>query len=257
MIKIYNKIIESVKPPENKNDIWLNKGIFYIYKQGEWVAFTVDVQTVNKLKEMVEEGVFLIPGEGIIIEDNEINLTLKTVNGESIIGEGDIVIEGGTSNGVESEEVASIEPTPKFPYATRGELTELSTEVGGLSERVEGLEQGGSSVFEAVYGVTTYEEIIAAYNAGKYVVCQYEELAYHLSSLKNNSAWFGAIDGDFSFRAWCNKSNQWFKVQYNLELASNKTKTINESSTDTQYPSAKAVYDFVNNTLGTLINGEY
>lgn len=41
------------------------------------------------------------------------------------------------------------------------------------------------------------------------------------------------------------------------EDKSNKTTTLSSASTDTQYPSAKAVYDFVNNTLGTIINGDY
>lgn len=119
-----------------------------------------------------------------------------------------------------------------------------------VEEAIENLPSGDSSVFEAIYGETTYEEIIEAYNAGKYIVCLYEELAYHLSSLKNNAAWFGAIDGDFSFRTWCDKSNVWRKVQYNLELSSNKTRTISETSTDTQYPSAKAVYEALQNVGG-------
>lgn len=103
-MKIYNKIVESIEAPENKNDIWLNKGVFYIYKQGKWVAFTVDLQTAKKLKDIAEKGNLLIPGEGIIIEDNEINLTLKTVNGESIIGEGNIIIEGGGDSPFEKGE---------------------------------------------------------------------------------------------------------------------------------------------------------
>lgn len=128
MIKIYNKIVESIKAPENKNDIWLNKGVFHIYKQGDWKPFTVDLATANKLKEMAEKGVLLTPGEGIIIEDNEINLTLKTVNGESIIGEGNIVIEG----------VKSYDDTQ-----IKNDISNLSTQVDELTERVEGLEQGG------------------------------------------------------------------------------------------------------------------
>ena len=175
-----------------------------------------------------------------------------------------LVWNGGTESALASKSSSALRAEITYGFNAVGKikeiddkLTELSAEVSGLSERIENLPSGESSVFEAIYGVTTYEEIIEAYNAGKYVVCLYEELAYHLSSLKNNTAWFGAIDGDLSFRTWCNKSNVWFKVQYNLELTSNKTKTINESSTDTQYPSAKAVYDFVSNTLGTIINGDY
>ena len=42
-----------------------------------------------------------------------------------------------------------------------------------------------------------------------------------------------------------------------FEDANNKVTTISSASTNTQYPSAKAVYDFVQTTLGTIINGEY
>ena len=96
-MKIYNKIIESATPLPNKHDIWLNKGVFYIHKNGCWTPFTVDLQTAEKLKNMATDlsSVYqeiLIPEDGIIIENNKISLNLKTVNGENIIGTGNIKI---------------------------------------------------------------------------------------------------------------------------------------------------------------------
>lgn len=137
---------------------------------------------------------------------------------------------------------------------TDAKLTELSSQVSGLSERVVEL---GQPIFKAVFNTTTYNEIIEAENQGKWVICEYENSIYHLSTIKDGAAWFGTADGDTSKRLWCNSTNKWYRANYTLELISNKTKTISEASTDTQYPSAKAVYDFVKTTLGTIINGDY
>ena len=138
--------------------------------------------------------------------------------------------------------------------ADKSELTELSTEVGTLSEKVDEL---GQPIFNAIFNTTTYNEIVEAKNKGMWVVCNYENSIYHLSSNRGGSAWFGTVDGETSKLLWCDSGNNWYRANYTLEQTSNKTTTISEASTNTQYPSAKAVYDFVNTTLGTLINGEY
>ena len=106
---------------------------------------------------------------------------------------------------------------------------------------------GGSLVFEAVYGTTTYEEIVEARNAGKLVYCIKDGLYYTLVSLKENSkAWFVCTTSNYIDRAFCNHlDSSWTSETLIAESTNNKTKTISEASTDTQYPSAKAVYDFV------------
>ena len=40
----------------------------------------------------------------------------------------------------------------------------------------------------------------------------------------------------------------------NLEYTTNKTLTISASSTDSEYPSAKAVYDYIEQTINTILN---
>lgn len=37
MARILNKIVYSTTPPHNENDLWINNGVFYMYKAGEWV----------------------------------------------------------------------------------------------------------------------------------------------------------------------------------------------------------------------------
>ena len=134
-------------------------------------------------------------------------------------------------------------------------VTELSSEVSGLSDKVDEL---GEPIFKAIYGETTYEEIKAAYDSGKVVHCDYNSYCFVLSRLTEGSAFFGAMNAPNAYRFTCSSSSFWGTLStYQLEEKANKTTTISESSTDTQYPSAKAVYDFVNNTLGTIINGDY
>lgn len=130
--------------------------------------------------------------------------------------------------------------------ADKSELTELSAEVSGLSEKIENLPSGESSVFEAEHGVTTYDEVVEAKNTGKFVICIKDRLTYHLSYVSEDLAYFTTIRGNVSYYTYINKAtNKWTDGLSTLEQLSNKTTTISESSTDTQYPSAKAVYDAV------------
>ena len=114
-----------------------------------------------------------------------------------------------------------------------------------------------SLVFKAVYGTTTYEEIVAAYKAGKWVVCAYGNRNYHLSSIDSYSAFFATAEANANHRLWVNTNNKWYNSTYVMITIGDKVTTINESSVDTKVPSAKAVYDFVQSTLGTIINGDY
>ena len=149
---------------------------------------------------------------------------------------------------------------PAGNYASTSELTELSTEVSGLSERVDELEQGGSSVFEAIYGTTTYEEIVEAYVSNKHCICRIGNNFLSLVEFNykgGDKASFSAIVGDTQHITYCLADNSWGQTFFKFEKTANKVTSLSDKSTDTQYPSAKAVYDFVNNAIGNVINGEY
>ena len=151
---------------------------------------------------------------------------------------------------------------PKGDYATTEELTELSTEVGGLSERVDELEQGGqgggSSMFEAVYGETPFADMWAAYLANKHIICRSGNFMLSVVHATDTLISFSAINNENVYGATCTSANVWASSSvFQVEKAQNKVSSITSASKDTQYPSAKAVYDFVNTTLGTLINGDY
>ena len=135
--------------------------------------------------------------------------------------------------------------------ADKTELTELSEEVSGLSERIENLPSAESDVFKAIYGKTTYEEIRAAYDSGKVVHCDYLDYCYILSRILSTAAYFDAMSAPNSFRIVCD-NNGWTNTTSLLELRSNKVTSLSDKSTDTQYTSAKAVYDAIQNIEGDV-----
>ena len=175
-------------------------------------------------------------------------------NGKNVL---QLIKENGGGSSYDDTEVKEELARLEREKADKSELTELSLQVGGLSERIENLPSGGSEVFKAVYGVTTIEEVTEAYNAGKVIHCDYDGMCYILSAFNSGQAFFTSLSANHSSRLELKQDSRWAISYFQMEVVSNKTKTINESSTDTQYPSAKAVYDFVSNTLGTIINGDY
>ena len=137
--------------------------------------------------------------------------------------------------------------------ADKSELTELSTQVGKVSEEM----ANKQDVYVAEYGVTTREQIKAAWEANKHIVCVYGNKLYNLTNYGDvYDICFACVYYSVELLILSVAGN-WGRKTISYESTANKTKTINESSTDTQYPSAKAVYDFVSNTLGTIINGDY
>ena len=128
------------------------------------------------------------------------------------------------------------------------------TKLAKLSARVDNLEEG--CLHRATYGVDTYDEVKALWEAGKHVICSYNGIDYLLSVVYETQIFFNAVNGYTSYRVFVNSNNVWGKQSYQLEQTSNKTTTISESSTDTQYPSAKAVYDATQKMMPATPSGD-
>ena len=144
---------------------------------------------------------------------------------------------------------------PKGDYATTEELAELSTQVGGLSERVDKLEQGGqgggSSMFEAVYGETPFADMWAAYLANKHIICRSGNFMLSVVRATDTLISFSAINNENVYGATCTSANVWASSSvFQVEKAQNKVSSITSASKDTQYPTAKAVYDALQNVGG-------
>lgn len=107
----------------------------------------------------------------------------------------------------------------------------------------------GGGVFVATYGTTTSAEIEAAYQAGKNVLCRNGNYTAVLLARRSASSYsFGTVtfasnNRIMSYRFNC-ESDTWSTVQTSSPDSSNQVTSISESSTNLQYPSAKAVYDF-------------
>ena len=108
-----------------------------------------------------------------------------------------------------------------------------------------GIEAG--DVFVAVYGTTTYQQVVDAYNAGRVVVVFRSNGLYTYSTIIGNTVYFSIAAGSqnisylslSSANVWSGPSN------IDLQQLSQKVQTIigNETNQD-RYPSTKAVADF-------------
>ena len=132
-------------------------------------------------------------------------------------------------------------------------LTELSTQVGTLSEEM----ANKQDVYVAEYGVTTREQIKAAWEANKHIVCVYGGKLFNLTNYGDEyDIYFACVYYSVELLRLSVAGN-WTRQTIFFESTAHKVNTISASSTDTQYPSAKAVYDFVQSAIGNVINGEY
>ena len=122
-------------------------------------------------------------------------------------------------------------------------------------------------VFIAIYGSTTYTDILNAYSAGKTIIC-YWDWNTNNSSNPLQTATYHYYDNTFEFyfgfpntiyTAKITSTATWLNRSVANEIQSNKVTSISSSSTDTQYPSAKCVYDAINEvqTLQSITSVTY
>lgn len=135
------------------------------------------------------------------------------------------------------------------------ELSKMSAQI--KNDVISAVQKEKSDVFEAIYGVTTYNEIVAAVKAQKHVICFYNNKVYNLNNFGEGWDLNFSCAGEVLHIIKCTTQNKWSSLPLYFEQTNYKVQSISDKSTNTQYPSAKAVYDFVNNTLGTIINGDY
>ena len=104
---------------------------------------------------------------------------------------------------------------------------------------------GGSDLFECTYGTTTYTEVSQAISNGKLPYVRSGNYILIASNFTTSYVRFGGSYSGTNYYASLTSANVWSSGTRNLENSSNKVTTISSSSTDTQYPSAKCVYDVI------------
>lgn len=101
------------------------------------------------------------------------------------------------------------------------------------------------TLFYCTYGTTTYAQITQALSDGKLPVCFYNNIEYiYVGVSSTNRHTFSSQLFDNNRYVSVSSSDSWGIGSNNLEIISNKVTSLSSSSTDTQYPSAKCVYDY-------------
>ena len=104
----------------------------------------------------------------------------------------------------------------------------------------------GKELFWCTYGTTTYQEISDEITAGHLPVCIYNNAEYVYVGLSTtNRHTFASQLFDTYRYVSVNNTNSWGAGVNNFEVTSNKVTSLTSSSTNTQYPSAKVVYDAI------------
>lgn len=117
-------------------------------------------------------------------------------------------------------------------------------------------------IFVCTYGTTTYAEITTALSAGKIVFCENSSTSrFYMFTYKasNDNYYFTCSEGNNSslYMVYIGSSNVWSSSFIALEKNTNKVTSISNSSTDTQYPSALAVYNYAQPKLPAVTNDKY
>lgn len=118
----------------------------------------------------------------------------------------------------------------------------------------------GKEVFIATYGETTNAEIYEARQAGKAVFVQSAPSRAYIAPLVIYGTAMARFAtgivvpgaGSAGVITYTCENDTWSSSTYRLEDTTNKVTALSSDSTDTQYPSAKAVYDALKNKQDAL-----
>ena len=105
-----------------------------------------------------------------------------------------------------------------------------------------------TEIFWAEYGVTSAAEIEQALTDGKLVCVWYSDRMYILQNTGESYYIFYSAQNNRVYYVLINRgSGNWGDGYYDLERTANKVTEINQDSDNTHYPSAKAVWDAMQN----------
>lgn len=97
-------------------------------------------------------------------------------------------------------------------------------------------------------------EIATAFTEGRNIIIRDANAVFSLIAMYDaglpsyGEAWFANINGTNLRILWC-MGDSWGYIDYTLEQTKNRVTTLDQNNTHSQYPSAKAVVDYVNTTF--------
>lgn len=106
-------------------------------------------------------------------------------------------------------------------------------------------------VFLVTYGTTTATQVIAAISGNKIPVCFYNDRCYVYSHVDTNYYYFYCVSDKLYWIKLYGDTPTWTSGNNSYELSTNKVISLSSGSTDTQYPSAKCVYNAIQAAAGS------
>lgn len=106
-------------------------------------------------------------------------------------------------------------------------------------------------IFIATYGTTTATQVITAISSSKTPICFYNDKCYIYSHLESNYYYFYCVSDKLYWIRVYGDTPTWSSGNNSYELSTNKVISLSSGSTDTQYPSAKCVYNAIQAAAGS------
>lgn len=171
-------------------------------------------------------------------------VNIKTINGISLLGSGNIVIQGGGGGGsaVWGGITGTLADQTDLANALHDKQNVLIP--GENITITNGVISASNGIYMCEYGTTTFMDVASAILAGELPVCQYADSTtgrYLILTEVNSSALvFSAVVGHVIYGVQLTNQGVW-SVLPTLE----KVTSVSSSSTDNQVPTAKCLYDLV------------
>lgn len=178
-------------------------------------------------------------------------VNIKTINGISLLGSGNIVIQGG-GGAVWGGITGTLADQTDLMTAlnAKANSSDVTTALGnkqdlltpGANITISGnVISADNGIFLCTYGSTSVADIITALSAGKLPVCEHTDgRLYILAEAGASAINFTAVSGGVIYGLQLTYQGTWSTI-----TPLQKVTSVSSSSTDNEIPTAKCLYDLV------------
>lgn len=188
-------------------------------------------------------------------------VNIKTINGISLLGSGNIVIQGGGGGGnaVWGGITGTLADQTDLMTAlnAKANSTDVTTALGnkqdlltpGTNITISGnVISADNGIFLCTYGSTSVADIITALSAGKLPVCEHTDGKVYIFAEAGASAITFTAVSDGVYRLQLTYQGTWSTI-----TPLQKVTSVSSSSTDNEIPTAKCLYDLVGDIESALL----